>query len=187
MIWQRLALVLVVATLLLVLLIKGRYGGERTSVTAFRVVQPPAAWLQLAGDVRHHGVYPLSDINMTNAVIKMAEPLCIIHYNQAQLETVLKKQPGAKVDIACSTAHTSGLVKIEPLAPPQSLLLLGSIPLNSATTDELCLVPGIGPILAQRILLFRQNNGEFEDFDDLLQGKGIAEKKLEILKRYLTI
>lgn len=187
MIWQRLALVLVVAALLLVLLVKGRHRGERTSVTALRVVPPPAAWLLLTGDVRRDGVYPVADVKMTKDVIKMAEPLCVIHCNQMQLETVLKKQPGLRVDIVCPAGHTSGLVKIEPLTAQQSLVLLGSVSLNNATADELCLVPGIGPILAQRILQFRQNNGDFANFDELLQVKGIAEKKLEILKQYLTI
>jgi len=187
MIWQRVALMLVAAGMVLVIFITGRHWGERSSVTAFRVTSPPVGWLQITGSVRHHGIYSLSDIKMTNDVIQMAVPLCAIKLDQASLESVLKKQGAVRLDIACPAGRTRGLTTIEPLSGHQRLVLLGTLSVNSSTVDELCLVPGIGPVMAQRIVRHRQNNGDFRRFEDLLQIEGIAEKKLALLKAFLTI
>lgn len=187
MIWQRLALVLVAAGMLLSVFIAGRYRGDRSSVAAFRVEPPPSAWLQLDGDVRNRGTYPLCDIKMTNSVINMSVPLCAVGYDHEKLERLLKMGAGARLEIACSAGRTSGFAAIKPLSAAQGLVLYGSVPLNTATVEELCLVTGIGPVLAQRIVHYRQKNGNFEGIEDLLKVKGVAEKKLMMLRRQLTI
>lgn len=185
--WQRLALVAVAVGMVLVLFAKGRYKGDQSLVSAFYVPSQPSAWLQLAGDVRYPGAYPLDVIKMTNDVINVAEPLCVIQYDQLMLERLLEQQGGASLTIACQPDNASGLVLISPLLPQQHLVLLGSIALNTATADELCLVPGIGPVMAQRLIDHRQKSGGFKRFEDLLLIKGIGYKKLEVLKKYLTI
>jgi competence protein ComEA len=56
-----------------------------------------------------------------------------------------------------------------------SLLL---IDINTAGSEELQMLPGIGPVLAERILQFRQEFGPFERAEDLVQVKGIGDKTL---------
>lgn len=186
-IWQRLALVTVAVGMMLAIAVKGRHEGKRPTVPAFHVSPSTAAWLQLTGDVRYRGTYPLSDIKMANGVIIMTEPWCVVQYDQLMLERLLRKQGGASLAIACPSGNASGLTVIRPLSPQQRLVLLGSIALNDATADELCLVPGIGPVMARRLIEYRQKNGEFKRFEDLMQVKGIGYKKLDALKKHLTI
>ncbi|MBI1742678.1 helix-hairpin-helix domain-containing protein [Candidatus Acetothermia bacterium] len=64
---------------------------------------------------------------------------------------------------------------------------LESIGLNSATYEELLAVPGIGPVLAQRILDYRKEHGSFKTIEELNNIKGIGPKTLEKLKPYLRI
>lgn len=187
MIWQRLALVAVAVGMVLVLFVKGRHRGDQSSVSAFYVPSQPSAWLQLAGDVRYPGAYPLSVIKMADSVINVAEPLCAAQYNRLMLERLLEQQGGARLTIACQPDNAPGLVVINSLLPQQRLVLLGSIVLSTATADELCLVPGIGPVMAQRLIDHRQKSGVFKRIEDLLLIKGIGYKKLEALKKYLTI
>ena len=47
-------------------------------------------------------------------------------------------------------------------------------------------LPGIGAILAQRIIESRQNEGPFVDHDDLLRVRGIGPKRLDRLRPYLS-
>ena len=61
------------------------------------------------------------------------------------------------------------------------------IDLNSATAEELKSVPGIGEVMAQRIVDFREQHGPFSRVDDLLKVKGIGEKSLEKLRRYFKV
>jgi len=67
-------------------------------------------------------------------------------------------------------------------------LALG-IPLdvNSATLDDLLLVPGIGEKTAQAIIAFREKQGRhLHRLEELLAVPGIKEKRLQALKDYLT-
>lgn len=59
----------------------------------------------------------------------------------------------------------------------------GSINLNKASKEELELIKGIGPVLAESILEARP----YKTVDELLKIKGIGKKKFEIIRGYLMI
>ena len=50
---------------------------------------------------------------------------------------------------------------------------------NKATTEELIKVRGIGPVMAKRIIEYRDKNGAFKSVDDLSQVQGIGGNKLQ--------
>jgi competence protein ComEA len=62
-----------------------------------------------------------------------------------------------------------------------------SININTAGATDLQQVPGIGPSTAQKILDTRKSYGAFKSVDDLLAIKGIGPKKLEKMRKYLTV
>jgi comEA protein len=61
------------------------------------------------------------------------------------------------------------------------------ININTATSDELQQVPGIGPVTAEKILQMRKSYGAFKSVDDLLSIRGIGKKRLEKMRKYLTV
>ncbi len=61
------------------------------------------------------------------------------------------------------------------------------ISLNSASAAQLEELPGIGPVLAQRIVDYRQTHGLFSSLEDLTQVDGIGEGILNSVREYLTL
>lgn len=63
----------------------------------------------------------------------------------------------------------------------------GKVDLNNGTMDELCLIPGISEIMAQRIIDYREENGPFDSIEELCQVSGISETRLEELRGYIKV
>ena len=61
------------------------------------------------------------------------------------------------------------------------------IDINKASAAALDLLPGIGPVLAERIVAYREANGDFLLPEDLLSVEGIGEATLEELREYITV
>jgi competence protein ComEA len=53
--------------------------------------------------------------------------------------------------------------------------------------EELERLPGIGPVLARRIVEDRGRNGQYRRLEDLLRVKGIGPKKLKKLRPHLQV
>ena len=94
----------------------------------------------------------------------------------------------ASLCAAVTTEHRQQ-VESSPLRqsdPPEMAFYL-DVPINPNRADalELQLLPGIGPVLADRILAHRQEHGAFHAPDDLDAVKGIGPKTIEKLRPYL--
>jgi competence protein ComEA len=63
----------------------------------------------------------------------------------------------------------------------------GKVNLNTATLAELDALPGVGPVLAQRILDHRDQHGGFRSVGDLRQVDGIGDARYEQLKELVTV
>jgi competence protein ComEA len=63
----------------------------------------------------------------------------------------------------------------------------GQVNLNTATLAELQTLPGIGEVLAQRILDYRTAHGQFQSVNELRQVDGIGDAKFEKLKDKVTV
>jgi len=63
----------------------------------------------------------------------------------------------------------------------------GTVNVNTATVDQLQLLPRVGPSIAERIVEFRESNGPFASIDELAAVRGIGERSLERMRPYLAV
>lgn len=56
------------------------------------------------------------------------------------------------------------------------------ISINTADLDELCMLSGIGPSTAQKIIDYRNEHGLFQSLEDLMNVKGIGPSRFEKIK-----
>ncbi|HYA48465.1 MAG TPA: ComEA family DNA-binding protein [Burkholderiales bacterium] len=61
------------------------------------------------------------------------------------------------------------------------------ININTATQAELESLPRIGPKVAQRIIDYRTQNGNFKRVEDIMKVKGIGEKIFAQIKDLITV
>lgn len=61
------------------------------------------------------------------------------------------------------------------------------ININTASADELQLLNGVGPSTANAIVQYREQNGAFANVDDLVNIKGIGEKKVANIAENVTV
>ena len=59
--------------------------------------------------------------------------------------------------------------------------------INTADADTLTALPGIGQVLAERILAYRQQNGPFRAVEEIMKVEGIGEKKAEAILELITV
>jgi competence ComEA-like helix-hairpin-helix protein len=81
--------------------------------------------------------------------------------------------------VATGFAATVSAQKKTPPAAP--------VDLNAANAKELEQIPGIGPVTAKSIIDFRQKSGSFKRVEDLLVIRGISERKLKMIRPYVTV
>jgi comEA protein len=63
--------------------------------------------------------------------------------------------------------------------------LAGFVNINTATAEELQILPGIGEARAKAVIALRKRSGGFKSVDELIQVKGIGETALERLRPYV--
>lgn len=137
---------------------------------------PPSVFVEVAGEVTRPGVYAFP-----------APPVLSQAWRQAggpepPPPADLALPSGSRIEVLPGGGHRLGRMS------GAQLLTLGlALDLNTATAADLEALPGIGPVLARRIVDHRQSRGAFAKIDDLREISGLGEKKLEQLRPFLVI
>ena len=84
-------------------------------------------------------------------------------------------------------ALTLAVFVLAPLAAAAAAGAAGVVNVNTATAEQLELLPRIGPSVASRIVEHRTANGKFASLEDLMLVRGIGERTYELLEPYVAL
>jgi competence protein ComEA len=150
--------------------------------TFFLAPSPPPAknlemvFIEVTGAAAHPGIYSFDHVPTLAEAWRRAGVTAPVPPEEVKLVS------GTRVAI-----ETAGQYRLERLAG-ETLMTLGlALDLNTATAADLDALPGIGPVLAKRIVDYRNAHGPFKKTDDLEMVSGIGPKKLEKIKPYLIV
>ena len=93
----------------------------------------------------------------------------------------------AQPSVPATAAPTEEPKEAPTEAPTQPPTEPGPLDLNHATAQELTTLPGIGEVLAQRIVDYREAHGPFQSVEELIAVEGIGEGRLEKLRELVTV
>jgi competence protein ComEA len=97
----------------------------------------------------------------------------------------LRAALGAAALVLLTLAPAWGQTGAKGVAPGAGLS--GVVNVNTATPDELQLLPGVGPSRARAIVEYRTQHGAFEKVEELLGVRGIGEKALEQMRPHVAL
>ena len=78
-------------------------------------------------------------------------------------------------------------IKIGRMAANKLLVFSIPLDLNQVSMEDLCLIPGIGPSLAQEIITYREKRRAFRSVEELKEVNGIGEKKWKAIRNFFIV
>ena len=150
---------------------------------------PSEVWVHVAGAVQLPGLYKLpGGSRVADAVNLAGGPTYDGDTDTLNLAALLKDGEKVVVPIKFLSAlqpFASGMLPGAPNASPSTGI--GKINLNSANQAELENLPGIGEVLAQRIIDYRTQRGPFRTIEDIKEVSGIGDKRFEAIRELITV
>jgi competence protein ComEA len=166
----------------------GRVVSSNRSVPATAASSPAAeVVVHVAGAVRRPGLVTLSGgSRVADAVAAAGGPtgkadLASVNLARALIDgeqLVVLRRGQAGVSVAGPAA---------PTGPGGTASAGAPLDLNTATAPQLDGLPGVGPVLAQRIIDWRTQHGRFTSVDELTEVSGIGERTLADLRSAVRV
>jgi competence protein ComEA len=164
-----------------------------TAVTIVTVTPRPTATpgsihVDVRGAVNHPGVYTLPVGSRVQDALALAGNAAS-NADTRSLNLARRLNDGEQIYVAVigeAPPAPTASGKSVPLNAPTKIPG-GKININTATLAELDTLPGIGAAIAQRIIDYRSQNGDFKTIEDLKKVRGIGDALLSQIKDLITV
>lgn len=145
--------------------------------------------VDVRGAVSNPGVYTLPAGSRVQDALALAGDV-LANADTRALNLARKLNDGEQIYVPVQGEATP----IPPLSPnrspsrtPTISAPAGKININTATLAELDMLPGVGATIAQRIIDYRTQNGNFQKIDDLKKVRGIGDALFTQIKDLITV
>jgi len=192
---KRVLLVLLVLVCAVSIGVVFRGSSEPIPVPEPIVVAPPKVTVDIAGGVNSPGVYSLpANSRVIDAITAAGSAKAGTDLSDINLARIVKDGEQIYVDPVVINVKSQSQSQSQSQSKPQSAGVVtpvkkktGPININRATASDFDTLPGIGPVLAQRIMAYRKTNGPFTAIEDLQKVSGIGISKFADLKSKVRV
>ena len=146
---------------------------------------PPTLQVYLSGAVAKPGVYTFNNGDRLDDLLGEAGGVTDTA-DLARLNLALRLRDEAHIHVLAMGEVAPASTQAQASDTPSSSTQL-TLNLNTATQEELEGLPGIGAVRASDIIAYRESNGGFKDFEELLQVAGIGSATLIGILEYITL
>ena len=140
-------------------------------------------FVDVSGCVKHPGVYEVTSTSRVFEVIEKAGGVT----KDADTSSINQAEPvtdGQKINVP---DKKSGSPAQGSSASAEQQSSDGKVSINTADSEELQKIPGVGPVTAENIISYRESNGSFKSIDDIKNVSGIGEKTFEKMKSTIVL
>ena len=160
-------------------------GGKAEALPAIKVPEAPTiapvVVVDVAGKVKKPGVYKLpSGSRAVDAVTAAGGAKPGVDLSDINLAHVLTD--GEQILVGAPKISTNSRVKSS-----KKIKVNGPININSANLAQLDALPGVGPVIAARIISYREKNGPFKAIEELRKVPGMGASKFAQLQSQIRI
>ena len=144
----------------------------------------PSVVVYVAGAVAEPGVYTLPPLSrVTDAMSAAGGALATADLDVVNLAATA--HDGERIYVPVVGEIVPAVLAGDAVA--DATIPAGPVNLNTATADQLDVLPGVGPTTAAAIIAFREQHGPFQTVDQLGDVRGIGPAKLEALRGLVTV
>ncbi len=174
-----------VALILIIAVVMRIYGNSSKQDVEEIEDDPIEAYVDISGEVNKPGIYTVNEDTRLFEVIEMAGGLKdnadVDSINQAEFIT-----DGQKIIIPSNTEIDSVSADSSVTASDSSASSSGKININTASKEELKELSGIGDVIAERIIEYR-NGSRFNSTEDIKNVKGIGDAIYEKIRSNIAV
>ena len=170
---------------------------------------PLTVRIHVAGAVVHPGVYTVSSsarvvdavnaaggatsradlerINLAQTLIDTEQVFVPSRSSRKTTVTVAPRLAPSRTTMPVVVATTPGAIPTVPVVGAPITNASPLVNLNTATSEQLDALPGVGPATAKAIISYRSRKGPFKKVEDLLNVPGIGPAKVAALRDQVTV
>jgi competence protein ComEA len=157
-----------------VVLVSQRIGGGHAIEIDLRSDPASTLEVQLTGAVAHEGIYDVDEETTLGDLLRVAG-------------AIADDGERSRITIQVLQDNEDSSVESQAREETPDAGETGKVNLNTASLEELKMLPGIGDTKAQAIIDYRNDEGPFRSIDELTRVKGIGDKTLEELRDRITV
>jgi comEA protein len=124
-------------------------------------------------------------LNFTSQEIKVLILLLVTLLLGSGITLYKRTHPQFATELVVVKKEANSTSQVQSPSPHQAKER--QININQASAAQLQLLSGVGPVLSQRIVEYRESQGPFEKIEDLMQVPGIGAKTFLKIKDLLTV